>query len=127
MSAGDDRDRLGGRSDAQAEGRGDTAGPPRGRFADDDRGENPAAHFPDADPDVARRLAGADTGSLRAPGDADPKSAGRDHPVPRRRGSDDPSQPPVYEGATSASAVDAREPRPGGTGAGRRTVPGADS
>ena len=67
MAARDD-DRLGGRSDALS------AGDPRGRYEpgslrryhDEDRGENPAEHFGRGGQDVAQRLAGADTGTLRS-------------------------------------------------------------
>ena len=100
MSAGRD-DRLGGRSDSQESGRTDTG--PIKRFADDDRGENPAEHLPGADPEVARRLAGADTGSLRSQErDKTDRGAGQ-KPGQGGRGGDD--GPPIYEGATSTSAV----------------------
>ena len=65
MSAGRD-DRLGGRSDSQESGRTDTG--PIKRFADDDRGENPAEHLPGADPEVARRLCGRRHGLAAVPG-----------------------------------------------------------
>src|SRR5688572_1636146 len=94
MSAGKD-DRLGGSSEALASGRGDTG--PIKRFAEDDPGENPARHLPDADPDVARRLAGADTGSLRAQSQPDqPASSSQG----RKSGTPDARRPPIYEGAT---------------------------
>lgn len=64
--AGRDDDRLGGRSDAFA-GRGYSGGHgPIRRYRGEDQGEDPAAHFRRGDPDTARRLAGADTGTLRA-------------------------------------------------------------
>lgn len=66
-------DRLGGRSDAFA-GRdyGGWYGPgtgrtdPTRRYTGEDRGENPAEHFPRGGDDLARRLGGADTETLRA-------------------------------------------------------------
>jgi hypothetical protein len=100
MSTGRD-DRLGGHSDAQAEGRTDT-GPIR-RYTDEDRGENPAEHFPHADAEVGRRLGGADTGSLRTQEQDEPEScADMKHPVWQGVGGD---RPPIYEGATSTSGV----------------------
>jgi BON domain len=63
---GRDEDKLGGRSDALAgRGHGGGHGPIR-RYRDEDQGEDPAAHFRRGDADAARRLAGADTGALRA-------------------------------------------------------------
>ena len=100
MSAGKN-DRLGGRSDSQAAGRTDTG--PIQRFADDDRGENPAEHLPGADPEVARRLAGADTGSLRSQERDDTNGGAGQKPGQGARGGED--RPPIYEGATSTSAV----------------------
>jgi hypothetical protein len=105
---GDTDDRLGGSSDALAKGRTDT-GPIR-RFADEDRGEDPARSFPGSDPEVARRLAGADTGSLRQGSENDRSSqSGR---VSRA----DPDGPPLYEGATSASAIAGQEAGMGSAG-----------
>jgi hypothetical protein len=100
MSTGRD-DRLGGHSDAQAEERTDT-GPIR-RYTDEDRGEDPAEHFPHADAEVARRLGGADTGSLRTQEQDEPESrVDTKHPVRQGAGGD---RPPIYEGATSTSGV----------------------
>ena len=69
MAGRDDEDRLGGRSDALAGrggGHGGGAGPIR-RYRDEDRGEDPADHFRGrGGQDVAQRLGGADTGTLRA-------------------------------------------------------------
>src|SRR4051812_15756540 len=100
----DGNDRLGGRSDSQAEGRTDTG--PIKRFADDDRGENPAEHFPGADPEVARRLAGADTGSLRSQerDDAE-RRVGHDAGQGPRQDARGGDRTPIYEGATSTSGV----------------------
>ena len=62
-----DDGRLAGRSDALAGGGGPIRGTgPLRRYRDEDRGEDPAAHFRRGDPDLARRLGGADTGTLRA-------------------------------------------------------------
>ena len=144
MSAGED-DRLGGRSDALESGRKDS-GPIR-RFGDDDRGEDPAAHFPHGDAEVARRLAGADTGSLRSQERDEPASqtgdrAGQHPPAPGTRDGD---RPPIYEGATSTSAIGgldagmgsggvsagsgapAGSPAMGGTGGRSGTAPGVGS
>lgn len=63
-------DRLGGRSDAQEpplRGQGPGSFPVR-RYRDQDLGEDPARHFPDADPDAVRRMGGADTDTLQAAG-----------------------------------------------------------
>ena len=144
MSAGKD-DRLGGRSDALEGGRKDTG--PIKRFADDDRGEDPAAHFPHGDAEVARRLAGADTGSLRPQERDEPASqtAHRAGQRPSAPGAGDGDQPPIYEGATSTSAIGgldagmgsagvsagsgapAGSPAMGGTGGRSGTAPGVGS
>jgi hypothetical protein len=109
MNAGKD-DRLGGHSDAQAEGRSDSG--PIQRYPDDDRGENPAEHFPQGDAEVARRLAGADTGSLRSQGQSDRKGTGDFGTATRQ----DKHRPPIYEGATSTSAVGGRDAGMGSAG-----------
>jgi hypothetical protein len=59
MAERDDDDRRGGP-------RRDPGPGPIRRYRDEDRGEDPAAHFRRGEPEVARRLAGADTGPLRA-------------------------------------------------------------
>jgi hypothetical protein len=89
---GHDEDRTGGRS------RGADTGPIR-RYRDEDRGENPADHFRGGDEDVAARLAGADTGTLRS-GEPTPGTDSNRRATPRDR-----DRPPIYEGATSTSGI----------------------
>jgi hypothetical protein len=107
----DHEDRLGSSSDALAEGRGGQG--PLKRFRDQDLGENLADHLPGADPDVARRLAGADTGSLRAQEDDGDRSTGDR----ARHRADHPDRLPIYQGATSASGISRQDAGLGSAGA----------